>query len=73
MPHRHLDGGFLAYLYVYFTQLLFGYLCGCAEQEILCVRVHRECDNLSYALVACEEHYHTVNTGRHTCVGRSPL
>ena len=70
---RRLDGGFLAYLYVYFAKLLFGYLCGCAEQKILSVRVHRECDNLSYALIACEEHYHTVNTGCHTCVRRSAV
>ena len=54
---RRLDGGFLAYLYVYLTKLLFGYLCGCAEQKILSifssskyVGVVTEGEERSYAL-----------------------
>ena len=40
-----------AQLDVYFTQLLLGHLVGSAHEQILCVGVHREGDNLADILL----------------------
>ena len=49
------------------------YLGRSAHHDILCGLVHRERDDLTDALLACQKHDHTVYAGGDTCMGRSSV
>ena len=63
----------LSDLDVCLTELLLCNFARSAAEEILCITVHRECDDFSDVLLAAEDHDHTVNAGSHACVGRSTV
>ena len=53
---------------MYFSQLLLGYISGCAAHQILCGTAHGECDYLADVLFVAKQHDHTVHAGCHTCM-----
>ena len=61
----------LSDLDVCLTELLLCNFARSAAEEILCITVHRECDNFSDVLLTSEDHDHTVNARSHSCVRRS--
>ena len=53
-----------------FAQLMLSDFTRSAAHQILCVAVHRECDDLADVLLVAQQHNHAVTARCHACVRR---